>query len=284
MIKIIESPREGMQGITRIISTGAKVSYINQLLKVGFDTVETGSFVSPRLIPQMADSLDVLKSLDLAGTTSNIMMLAVHDRGAQNLAEIDAITHLAYPFSFSPTFLKMNVNSSVDQSLKTTELVTNLCGQKGKTAVVYISMAFGNPYGDPWSIELLVDWVSRLYQAGVRIIPLSNVSMEIGSDLISQVYSTLIPLFPDIEFGLHLHTANVGWYEKINAAYNAGCRRFDAVINGLGGCPMAGKELLGNLNTENLIEFTVKNNIDTTINQSELLKGYRIAGELFSHN
>ena len=284
MIKIIESPREGMQGITRIISTGAKVAYINQLLKVGFDTVETGSLVSPRLIPQMADSLDVLKSLDLAGTTSNIMMLAVHDRGAQNLAEVDAITHLAYPFSFSPTFLKMNVNSSVDQSLKTTELVTNLCGQKGKTAVVYISMAFGNPYGDPWSIELLVEWVSKLYQAGVRIIPLSNVSMEIASDLISQVYSTLIPLFPDIEFGLHLHTANVGWYEKTNAAYKAGCRRFDAVINGLGGCPMAGKELLGNLNTENLIEFTVKNNIDTTINQSELLKGYRIAGELFSHN
>jgi hydroxymethylglutaryl-CoA lyase len=278
MIKIIESPREGMQGITSVISN------ISQLLKVGFDTVETGSIVSPRLIPQMADSLDVLKALDLSGTTSNIMMLAVHDRGAQTLAETDAISHIAYPFSFSPTFLRMNVNSSVDQSLKTTELVTNLCQQQGKTAVIYISMAFGNPYGDKWSVELLVEWVSRLYQAGARIIPLSNVSMEISSGLISQVYTTLIPMFPDVEFGLHLHTANVGWYEKIDAAYKAGCRRFDAVINGLGGCPMAGKELLGNLNTENLIEYTVKNNLETNINQGELLKGYRIAGELFSHN
>ncbi|MFZ4521983.1 MAG: hypothetical protein ACOYNC_09765 [Bacteroidales bacterium] len=256
MMKIIESPREGMQGFSRIIPTREKVRYINQLLRVGFDTVEIGSIVSPQLIPQMADSLDVLNSLDLAGTTTNLMFLCVNNRGADLLAGRDEITHISYPFSFSPAFLKLNVNTTVQKSFDTAEYVINLCHAKGKQAVIYISMAFGNPYGDPWNLDILVESVSKLYQAGVRIIPLSNVSMEIEPELISKVFSSLIPFFPDVEFGLHLHTSNQGWREKTAAAYDAGCRRFDGVINGMGGCPMAGKELLGNLKTENLVEFT----------------------------
>ncbi len=281
MIKIIESPREGMQGFSRIIPTGEKVRYINHLLRVGFDTVEVGSIVSTRLIPQMADSLDVLKELDLAGVSSNVMFLAVNARGAEMLSAVDGITHISYPFSFSPTFLKHNVNSTVDKSLETTALTTSLCKQSGKEAVIYISMAFGNPYGDPWSIGILADWVGKLHQAGVRTIPLSNVSIEIDSTLISRVYATLIPMFPDIEFGLHLHTSNNGWFEKVNAAYMAGCRRFDGVINGWGGCPMAGKELLGNLKTENLISYAARNKFPLNIDQSVLLEAYQVASEIF---
>jgi hydroxymethylglutaryl-CoA lyase len=281
MMKIIESPREGMQGFARIISTGDKVRYVDNLLRVGFDSVETGSIVSSRFIPQMADSLEVLKKLDLSGITTNLMFLAVHAGGAQILAEVEEITHISYPFSFSPTFLKLNVNSTVEQSLKTTELVTNLCRKKGKQAVIYISMAFGNHYSDPWSLDILVDWVSKLYQAGARIIPLSNVSREIDAALITEVYSTLIPMYPDVEFGLHLHTTNHGWYDKVQAAYLAGCRRFDSVINGWGGCPMAGKEMLGNLKTENLMEFAAKKKLPLAINQSALKEAYQVAREVF---
>lgn len=282
MIKIIESPREGMQGFSRIIPTGEKVRYINHLLRVGFDTVEIGSIVSPRIIPQMADSLEMLKKLDLHGVTTNRMFLAINARGAEMLAEMDEITHISYPFSFSPSFLKLNVNSTVEKSLLTTEIVTSLCRNSGKQAVIYISMAFGNPYGDPWSIELLTEWVSKLHQAGARIIPLSNVSMEIDETLIAEVYSTLIAMFPDTEFGLHLHTANQGWYDKVNAAYQYGCRRFDGVIKGLGGCPMAGKELLGNLNTLNLIQFEEKKILTSNIDPIEWNETLKVAEEVFS--
>jgi len=281
MMKIIESPREGMQGFSRIIPTGEKVRYINHLLRVGFDTVEIGSIVSSRVIPQMADSLDVLKKLDITGTTSNLMFLAVHSRGAEVLTGIDEITHISYPFSFAPTFLKLNVNSTVAQSLETAESVINLCHKTGKQAVIYISMAFGNPYGDPWNIDALVEWVGRLHQAGARIIPLSNVSMEIDASLITEIYAALIPMFPDMEFGLHLHTSNHGWYEKVLAAYTAGCRRFDGVINGWGGCPMAGKEMLGNLKTENLIEFAEVKGISLNISHTDLVEAYKVAMDTF---
>jgi hydroxymethylglutaryl-CoA lyase len=281
MMKIIESPREGMQGFSRIISTSEKVRYIDQLLRVGFDTVEIGSIVSKRIIPQMADSLEVLQKLDLSDTHANTMFLAVHERGAEILAGVDQISHISYPFSFSPTFLKLNVSSTVEKSLETTELVTNLCRKNRKQAVIYISMAFGNPYGDPWSIGLLTEWVGKLHNAGARIIPLSNVSTEIDAKLIEKVYSTLIPMFPDVEFGLHLHTANEGWFDKVDAAYNCGCRRFDGVIHGLGGCPMAGKELLGNLKTENLFAFAKARSIPLNIDQNALENAYLMALDIF---
>ena len=281
MIKIIESPREGMQGFPRMIPAGEKVSYLNRLLRVGFDTVETGSVVSSRIIPQMADSLDVLKQLDLAVTSSNIMFLVVNTRGAEQLAHVKDITHISYPYSLSPTFLELNVRSTVEQSLETAKFVTGLCKNTGKQAVIYISMAFGNPYGDPWSVNLLAEWVGKLYEAGARIIPLSNVSIEIDVPVISEVFSTLIPMFPDVEFGLHLHTTKRGWHEKADAAYSAGCRRFDGVINGLGGCPMTGKEMLGNLDTGNLIAFAEEKEAPGSIDKKAWEEARMLARKTF---
>ncbi|MFZ4563353.1 MAG: hypothetical protein ACOYNU_08250 [Bacteroidales bacterium] len=281
MIKIIESPREGMQGFPRMIPAGEKISYLNRLLRVGFDTVETGSVVSSRIIPQMADSLDVLKQLDLAWTSSNIMFLAVNTRGAEQLAHVKEITHISYPFSLSPTFLELNVRSTVEQSLETAKFVTGLCKNTGKQAVIYISMAFGNPYGDPWNVNLLAEWVGKLYEAGARIIPLSNVSIEIDVPVISEVFSTLIPMFPDVEFGLHLHTTNRGWHEKADAAYSAGCRRFDGVISGLGGCPMTGKEMLGNLDTGNLIAFAEEKEEPGSIDKKAWEEARMLARKIF---
>lgn len=281
MIKIIESPREGMQGFPRMIPAEEKISYLNRLLRVGFDTVETGSMVSSRIIPQMADSLDVLKQLDLSGTSSNIKFLVVNIRGAEQLAGVKEITHISYPFSLSPTFMELNVRSTVEQSLETAKFVTGLCKQTGKQAVIYVSMAFGNPYGDIWSVNLLAEWVGKLYEAGARIIPLSNVSVEIDVPVISEVFSTLIPMFPDVEFGLHLHTANRGWHEKTDAAYSAGCLRFDGVISGLGGCPMTGKEMLGNLDTGNLIAFAEEKEALGSIDKKALEEARMAAREIF---
>lgn len=281
MIRIIESPREGMQGFHRIIPTHQKVRYIEALLRVGFDTVETGSIVSPKLIPQMADSMEVLDHLKKPGG-SRLMMLAVNRKGAGIIATVPGITHMSYPFSFTPTFLKHNVNSTVEDSFDTVRDVLLLCREHEKTAVVYISMAFGNPYGDPWNTGLLVEWVSRLHEAGAGIIPLSNVSTEIDAELISEVYSLLIPMFPEVEFGLHLHTSNRDWYPKVKAAWDAGCRRFDGVINGWGGCPMAGREMLGNLKTENLLLFAEQEGINTGIDRETLMEVYGLAKEVFS--
>jgi hydroxymethylglutaryl-CoA lyase len=281
MIRIIESPREGMQGFSRIMNTEEKVRYINQLLRVGFDTVEIGSIVSPKHVPQMAGSLEVLEKLDLAGTSSNRMFLAVNTRGAEILAEVDEITHISYPFSFTPTFLKNNMNVTVEQSFDTVANIVSLCRKSNKQAVIYVSMAFGNPYGDAWDIGMLVQWVKHLHNLGVRTIPLSNVSVEIDKTMISEVFATLIPLFPDVEFGLHLHTANFHWFSRVEAAYNAGCRRFDGVINGWGGCPMSGKEMLGNLKTENLLEFAKKKNLNLKFDTAALKTAYATAGEIF---
>ena len=281
MIKITESPREGMQGLSRLIGTGEKVRYINKLLRVGFDTVEIGSLVSPKLIPVMADSLEVLRKLDLAGTTSNRMFLAVSNKGADTLARVDEITHISYPFSFSPTFLKFNLNSTITQSIETAGNIVNLCEKNGKHAVIYISMAFGNPYSDPWNIDLLIEWADKLHREGAGIIMLSNVSIEIDAALIKTVCSALTSMLPDVAFGLHLHTSGTDWYDKVDAAYQAGFRRFDGVLNGLGGCPMTGKELLGNLKTENLIEYARRNRIPVSIDYPLLDEATIMANEVF---
>ena len=283
MMKIIESPREGMQGFSRIIPTEEKVRYINGLLRVGFDVVETGSLVSPKIIPQMADSMEVLKKLDLSGVATGRMFLVTGNKGAELMAGMDEITHLSYPFSWSPTFLKLNLNTTVEQSLQTAGKIADLCEQRGKQAVIYISMAFGNPYGDPWNISLLVQWVGELYKLGVRTIPLSNVSIQIGAKQIADVYSTLLPLFPDVEFGLHLHTSGGGWHDKVNAAYLAGCRRFDGVLTGLGGCPMAGGVMLGNLKTEYLVEFAGGKNIPLNIDKGAMEEMVGMAEKVFSN-
>ena len=279
-MKIIESARESIQGLERFIPTEHKVRYINALLKARFDTVEAGSSVSPKAIPQMKDTLEVLKQLDLAATRSKLMVLVVNKKGADIIAGIDEVSCLSFPFSFSTEFLKRNLNSTFQEALDNVDYIANLCARNNKTLVLYISMAFGNPYGEPWFPAQLLDSVETLQQMGIGIIPLSNVSVPLAKKAITEVYSMLIPEFPDIEFGLHLHTSDDQWYEKVDAAFRQGCRRYDGVIGGLGGCPMADKELLGNLKTEDLLQFMDLNKLTSGIDRQafdyakELAKRY----------
>jgi hydroxymethylglutaryl-CoA lyase len=281
-MKIIESPREGMQGFSGIIPAAAKVKFINALLRVGFDTVEVGSIVSPKVIPQMADSLEVIRQLDLDGIVSNRMVLVVNRKGAEIAAGTDEITHISYPFSFSPTFLRMNVNSNVEQSFDTTRSILELCEKHGKEPVIYISYAYGNPYGDPWSMEMLLEWTGALTEIGVRTIPLSNVSQELSAEMIHGVMKKLVENYPETDFGLHLHTDNASWEASVNAAWEAGVRRFDGVINGWGGCPMAGKKMLGNLKTENLISFAASQDALPPVDAEALRFVYQIAAETYN--
>jgi len=281
MIRIIESPREGMQGFPRLIPAREKAEYISQLLKTGFDTVEIGSFVSPRFIPQMADSLDVIRMIDFSATNSSCMFLVVNTKGAECMVKVPEVSHLSFPFSFSPTFLKHNVNRTVDQYFETAGAFIDLCHNNLKSPVIYMSMAFGNPYGDPWSIDKLAEWCGKLHRSGARTICLSNVSIEIDASVISEVFSHLIPDFPDVEFGLHLHTSAEGWHEKVDAAFRAGCRRFDSVIHGLGGCPMSGDKMLGNLATQNLVQFASEKNMIGAFDLAEFEKSCMVAEKIF---
>jgi hydroxymethylglutaryl-CoA lyase len=230
----------------------------------------------------MSDSLDVLKLLDRAGSRSKIMFLVVNEKGADIISTYDEIDIISYPFSFSSTFLSLNVRSTIEESLRTTDRILDICDRYNKQAVIYISMAFGNPYGDPWSPEILAGWVETLFRMGVRTIPLSNVSMEISAEEIRQVFTRLISWFPEVDFGLHLHTANKDWQEKVDAAYTAGCRRFDGVIQGWGGCPMAGKELLGNLMTENLVSFAYDRGISTGLDPEAFKSALTEANRVYS--
>ena len=280
-MKIIESPREGMQSLNYTIPTEKKVRYIQQLLKIGFDTVEVGSIVSRKLIPQMADTMEVLRQLDFSGTRSNRMVLVVNKKGAEIISEVKEITHISYPHSISPTFLKKNLNATTEQSLETVSEIANLCEKTGKQLVIYVSMAFGNPYGDPWSTDILQEGIQVLKKIGVRVLPLSNVAIEIDKQLIKEVFSLLIPEFPPIEFGLHLHTTNKDWQENVLAAYESGCRRFDSVINGYGGCPMTGKEMLGNLKTENLVEFADGHGLAGNLDPDALNDAYKLVSSTF---
>jgi len=282
MMKIIESPREAMQGLNNFIPTDVKIRYINSLLKVGFDTVEVGSFVSPKAIPQMSDSVEVLKQIEKTETRAKRMMLVVNLKGAEQASQIDSVDSISFPFSISPKFTELNLKSNTDKLLGTLDDIVNICDRSNKSLVVYISMAFGNPYNDEWNLEILSDWVNLLNDMGVTTIPLSNVTIEIDSGLIEDVFSLLIPQFPSIEFGLHLHTTNDHWYEKVEAAYKHGCRRFDGVMSGMGGCPMTGKEMLGNLATENLVRFLEnKNENPKDLDRKAFNDASKLAGEIF---
>ena len=247
-----------MQGLERFIPLEHKVEYINALLKVGFDTVEVGSSVSPKAVPQMSDSMEVLDRLDFSTSRSKLMMLVVNKKGADLAACRDEISCISYPFSFSPGFLSRNMNTTYDETLRMTDYLLQLCSQKDKSLILYISMAFGNPYGEEWNHEQLISSVEQLQKMGVRSIPLSNVSVPVCKETVGEVFSMLIHDFPCVEFGLHLHTSGESWYEVVDAAYSQGCRRFDSVIGGLGGCPMAGNKMLGNLKTDDLVHFAAE--------------------------
>lgn len=281
MLKLIECPRDAMQGIHDFIPTEKKVAYINQLLKVGFDTIDFGSFVSPKAIPQMADTAAVLSQLNLENTKSKLLAIVANSRGALDAAEFQEISYLGYPFSISETFQQRNTNASIQESLKRVEEIQDICVRSRKQLVVYISMAFGNPYGDEWNSDIAIAWTEKLHKLGIRIIALSDTIGVSNKENINYLFSNLIPAFKDVEFGAHLHTTPDTWQEKVEAAYNAGCRRFDGAIKGFGGCPMASDKLTGNIPTENMINYFEERKIATGLDLNAFSESLKLATQTF---
>jgi len=261
-IKIIECPRDAMQGIKDFIPTAFKVKYIQSLLSVGFDTIDFGSFVSPRAIPQMADTAEVLSKLDLTNTNSKLLAIIANTRGAEDASQFDSIDYLGYPFSISENFQMRNTHKTIAQSVVTLDEILDIARKSNKEVVVYISMGFGNPYGDPWNVDIVGEWTEKLADMGIKILSLSDTIGSSDPETIDYLFSHLIPKYPKIEFGAHLHTTPSSWFEKVDAAYKAGCRRFDGAIQGFGGCPMAKDELTGNMPTEKLLSYFTSKNIE----------------------
>jgi hydroxymethylglutaryl-CoA lyase len=280
-MKVIECPRDAMQGIHDFIPTHKKIAYINSILKVGFDTVDVGSFVSPKAIPQMKDTAEVLKKIDLSTTKSKLLTIVANLRGAQDAVQFDEVNYLGFPFSISETFQQRNTNSSITESLIRVEEIQKECVKHKKELVVYISMAFGNPYGDEWSSDIAIKWSRKLHDMGIRILALSDTIGVSNPQNITELFSTLIPELKDVEFGAHLHTTPDKWEEKVKAAYDSGCRRFDAAIKGYGGCPMAADELTGNMPTENLLRYFSQHNVPLSLNLDAFNAAMIMAGKTF---
>jgi hydroxymethylglutaryl-CoA lyase len=271
-----------MQGITPFIPTNLKIDYLNALLKVGFDVLDFGSFVSPKAIPQMRDTSELISKLAISNTRTKLLAIVANTRGANEAVQFDEVSLLGYPFSISPTFLKKNINSTIEASFNTTLEIQNICSKNNKELVVYISMAFGNPYNDPWNKDLLIQWIEKLHHSGIRLISLADTVGLADALIIGNCYKLCQQNFPDIEFGLHLHSRLSGADEKLSAAYDNGCRRFDAVLDGLGGCPMAGKELVGNIDTFSLIDFLQRKNEQLTIDIKALNAAKSLAPNIFN--
>ena len=281
-IKIIECPRDAMQGIKTFIPTDLKTNYIQSLLRVGFDTLDFGSFVSPKAIPQMRDTKEVLDKLDLSGTRTKLLSIVANLRGAEMACSIDSIDYLGFPFSISENFQMRNTHKTISESEIVLKDILEITKKLNKKLVVYMSMAFGNPYGDPWDVDIVGEWADRLQSMGVEILSLSDTIGSSKPESISYLFSNLIPKFPHIEFGAHLHTHPNSWYEKLNAAYKAGCYRFDGAIQGFGGCPMASDSLTGNMPTEKIISYFNSENIDTQIDILPFESDHNSASKLFS--
>ncbi|WP_027880009.1 hydroxymethylglutaryl-CoA lyase [Mesoflavibacter zeaxanthinifaciens] len=281
LVKVIECPRDAMQGIKQFIPTEKKVQYIQSLLRVGFDTIDFGSFVSPKAIPQMVDTAEVLAQLDLSKTKSKLLAIVANLRGAQDACQHPEIDYLGYPFSISENFQMRNTHKTIAQSVDLLNDILNTANQANKKVVVYISMGFGNPYGDPWNVEIVGDWTEKLSKMGVEILSLSDTVGTSNPENIDYLFSNLIPKYQNIEFGAHLHTTPSTWFEKVDAAYNAGCRRFDGAIQGFGGCPMAKDELTGNMPTEKVFSYlTTKKAHD--LNAMSFESAYNEASKIFN--
>jgi len=281
MLKIVECPRDAMQGIKQFIPTDQKIKYINQLLQVGFDTIDFGSFVSPKAIPQMSDTVKVLQGLDMSQTQSKLLAIVANERGARDAVQYEEIRFLGYPFSISETFQIRNTNATIAESLERVEAIQELCVQHHKELIVYISMGFGNPYGDAWNAEIVGSWVKRLADLGIGTLSLSDTVGIANPKSISYLFSHLIPEYTDIEFGAHLHTQSHNWKEKLDAAFKAGCRRFDSAIRGYGGCPMAKDDLTGNMATENLLYYLDHMNVEVDIDRKVFNQAMTMALEIF---
>jgi len=280
-IKIIECPRDAMQGIKAFIPTERKISYIQSLLRIGYDTIDFGSFVSPKAIPQMVDTAEVLAGLDLSNTQSKLLAIIANTQGAQQAATHKEIQYLGYPFSISENFQMRNTHKTIAESIVTLQEILNIADASNKEVVAYLSMGFGNPYGDPWNVEIVGEWTEKLAGMGVKILSLSDTVGSSTPDVIDYLFSNLIPKYPQIEFGAHLHTTPDKWFEKIDAAYKAGCKRFDGAIQGFGGCPMAKDDLTGNMPTERMLSYFNSVKADTNMQAMSFESAYNEATKLF---
>jgi hydroxymethylglutaryl-CoA lyase len=280
-IDLVECPRDAMQGWKTFIDTEKKIEYINSLLQVGFHTIDFGSFVSPKAIPQMADTKELINNLDLKNSTSKLLAIIVNTRGAEEAVIYQEISCLGFPFSISETFQKRNTNSNMQTSLGRVEEIQNLCSKNNKQLVVYLSMAFGNPYGDEYNEDVLLQWADEMAQRNINIISLADTVGIATPRQIAAAINILIPRYKDIQFGIHLHSTAKNWKEKLSAAYYAGCKRFDGALKGIGGCPMANDDLIGNINTEWLISFMEENGEQLSINKQALHQSLQLAEEIF---
>jgi hydroxymethylglutaryl-CoA lyase len=280
-IKIIECPRDAMQGIKTFIPTVQKVRYLQSLLRVGFDTIDFGSFVSPKAIPQMQDTAEVLAQLDLSQTQSKLLAIIANTQGAISASQHKEISYLGFPFSISENFQMRNTHKTIAESFITLQEILEIADKSNKEVVAYLSMGFGNPYGDPWNETIVGEWTEKLSGMGIKILSLSDTVGSSTPEVIRNLFSTLIPKYPEIEFGAHLHTTADKWFEKIDAAYQSGCRRFDGAIQGFGGCPMAKDELTGNMPTEKLLSYFTAEKATTQINPMSFESAYNEASKLF---
>lgn len=280
-VKIIECPRDAMQGIKHFIPTERKVDYIQSLLRVGFDTIDFGSFVSPKAIPQMVDTAEVLARLDLSQTNSKLLAIIANTQGAKLACEHSEIQYLGFPFSISENFQMRNTHKTIAESLITLQEILECADNANKEVVTYISMGFGNPYGDPWNVEIVGEWTEKLAAMGVKILSLSDTIGSSTPEVIDYLFANLIPKYPKVEFGAHLHTTPDKWFEKVDAAYNAGCRRFDGAIQGFGGCPMAKDDLTGNMPTEKMLSYFTTVKANTATSPMSFESAYNVASRLF---
>jgi hydroxymethylglutaryl-CoA lyase len=280
-MKLIECPRDAMQGWSRIIPTAQKIAYINSLLGVGFDTIDFGSFVSAKAIPQMADTKEVIAGLDLQNSQSKLLAIIANLRGAEEAAVFEQISYLGFPFSVSETFQQRNTNSSIEESMKRVEDIQDLCLKTGKQLVVYISMGFGNPYGDPYSGEIVFEWVHRMVAMDIGIISLADTVGVASSEQVYDITSYLVESLPGIEIGVHLHASPLNRERKLEAALRAGCKRFDGALRGIGGCPMADDELVGNMSTEVMVSYFEQKGISTGLDKTALAESLAMAGKIF---
>ncbi|PUZ30125.1 hydroxymethylglutaryl-CoA lyase [Chitinophaga costaii] len=280
-MKLIECPRDAMQGWHRHIATVEKIAYLDALLQVGFDTLDFGSFVSPKAIPQMADTQAVLAGLTQLPGRSKLLAIVANLRGAEEAVMHDAIRYLGFPFSISETFQLRNANKTIAASMEEVQTIQELCIKNNKQLVIYISMGFGNPYGDPYNTDIVLQWVSELAALEIPIISLADTVGLADPPTISYLYKALVPAYPAVEFGAHFHAAPHQWEEKVRAAWDQGCRRFDSAIKGIGGCPMAKDELVGNIATENLLDFLARQRAKPALDKVAWEKAYRLAEKIF---
>lgn len=282
-LRLVECPRDAMQGWPRMISTSDKIRYLNALLRVGFDTLDFGSFVSPRAIPQMADTKEVIRGLNPAGSATRLLAIVANTRGAEEAVVFDEIRYLGFPFSLSPTFQLRNTNSTLEESVQRVETIQELCIKNNKEMVVYLSMGFGNPYGDAYTEEILLHWAGEMSRRDIHILSLADTVGMATPDQIKFALETLIPQYPGIRFGVHLHSGPGQWQAKTDAALEAGCLRFDGALKGIGGCPMAQDELVGNMDSELLIGYFEQKGLLQNLNKEALAECLQIASEIFVH-